>query len=366
MSLQQIKDFVGVKVNGVSLNIDLINGCCLSCASCAVGSIGTKRKGMMTYDKFCQILDKAQSEFKVRHVQLYMYSDPCMHKDLHFFVQECTNRGIPSWISTMLQVTNCDFNRVIDARPAEFRISMPGFDNMSRFQGGADPKRFKQKFHSVCELPRHKETKWVLCWHSYKDNSHEEEAMRRLASANGLTFFKLPAIFMPLEKYVNGDYSEQDREIISHLWESPEEAAKTDVITCFEVLSHTYNHGILLDNIRAHLKQGGILYLTTPLVWGMISLPHGRGNYAEMTKDSVTTLLQMKGFTILRYEECNPWPLRFIFFGFLAPIRALMGKPKEEEGIAAVSTPMFSWWMGFKPVFKYAFNRFQLYELRKT
>jgi len=131
--MSKFVNWVGEKVNGVQINIDLVNACVLACPSCAVGSIATPRKGKMTPDLFRRILDKAEREFRVRRVMLYIYSDPCMHKDLHVFVQECTNRGIDTWISTMLQATSCDFAKVIEARPTEFRISFPGLEKNELF-----------------------------------------------------------------------------------------------------------------------------------------------------------------------------------------------------------------------------------------
>lgn len=181
----------------------------------------------MSIDMFKRIMDKAQSETKVRRVQLYMYSDPCLHKDLHLFVQDLTDRGIESWISTMLQVTNCNFEKVIEARPSEFRISFPGWEQMAYFQKGAKPERFSEKILDVCALPRHPETIWTLVWHHYKTNGHEQERAEELARWHNLKFVSLPAIFMPLEKYVDGYYTAQDRDLIdNHLFESPEQAAK--------------------------------------------------------------------------------------------------------------------------------------------
>lgn len=225
MNWDKIKNDTGRLINGVQINVDLINSCCLACPSCAVGSIGTKRKGVMSIDLFRRILDKAESEMKIRLVMLYVYSDPSMHKDLHLFVQECTDRGIKTWISTMLQVTNCDFEKVIEARPTEFRISFPGWEQMSYYQSKhADPLRFARKIEEVCALPRYKETTWTLFFHHYKDNGHEIEGAKYLADRHSLKFVAIPSIFMPLEKVVEGNYTEKDLELISRLWETPEEA----------------------------------------------------------------------------------------------------------------------------------------------
>lgn len=225
--LDQIHDWAGVRINGLSINVDLVNGCCLACPSCAIGSMKTKRKGTMTFSYFCKMLDKIELSYKIRHIQLYMYSDPCLHKDLHLFVGECTKRGIKTWISTMLQTTKCDFQKVIEARPTEFRISFPGWDKMEYYQKNAKPEKFNEKFWEVIKLPRYPETVWTLIWHVYNDNQNERERVERFARMGNLKLVPLPAIFMPLEKYVDGYYTAADDQLISHLLESPEDAAKT-------------------------------------------------------------------------------------------------------------------------------------------
>lgn len=222
---ESIKGYWGQKINGVSFNIDIINACSLRCPSCAVGSIAIPRGGKkMSIDLFRRILDKAQSECKVRKVQFYAYSDPCLHPDLHLFIQETTDRGIYSAISTMLQTYKCDMAKVIEARPTEFRISFPGWEKMAYYQRGAKPEVFDKHFPEICSLPRYKETKWNLIFHLYNDNGGEYERVKRLASKWNLHLVALPAIFMPLETMVEKAYTKDDKELISHLLETPEES----------------------------------------------------------------------------------------------------------------------------------------------
>ena len=264
-----LKDTIGQYVNGVQINIDLINGCCLACPSCAVGSMTKKRKGVMSFETFKRVLDKAESEFKIRRIQLYAYSDPCMHKDLDLFVGECTKRGIETWISTMLQVTNCDFPKVIEARPSEFRISFPGWEQMSYYQSqAADPKRFDAKIEEVCKLPRYKETIWTLVWHFYRDNGHEETRARELAERLDLKFVRLPAIFMPLEKYVDDYYTEKDRQLIDKLWESPEVAAsrmeRTNTCVLWKQLTLDANADVFLCQLVYEERFKLVNYLDYP------------------------------------------------------------------------------------------------------
>lgn len=214
-----------MKVNGVSLNIDLLNACCLACHSCAVGSIGRRKGERMSLDLFKRILDRLEAQSRIRHVQLYVYSDPCLVADLDQYVAECTRRGLKTWISTMLQTTKCDFAKVIEARPTEFRISFPGFTHMGYYQRGAHPEIFKRKFLEVVNLPRYPETTWSLCYHVYKDNQDNDLAVARsMAKIHGLKFIPLPAIMMVNERVVDKNYTEQDRGLISHLIETPEQA----------------------------------------------------------------------------------------------------------------------------------------------
>jgi SAM-dependent methyltransferase len=138
-----------------------------------------------------------------------------------------------------------------------------------------------------------------------------------------------------------------------------------DVVTCFEVVNHLMNHQTLLENIGGKLKAGGKLYLSTPKLW-LIPWPHGRSNYVELKPRSIQAALEHFGFRVLRYEVHNPWPLRFVLYGFLAPLRILWATPEqqsnEDKRLRDVS---FSWYLGTKPLLRWMFNRFQLYECER-
>lgn len=223
--LRELKESIGQTLNGISYNIDIINACSLRCPSCGIGSFGTKRGGhLMDIDTWVRILEKAESHGKVRKVQMYAYSDPCLHPDLHLFIEEATKRNIPTLLSTMGQVTNCDFAKVVEARPYELRISFPGWKKMSYYQKGANPERFNRNIVQICSLPRYPETLWSLVFHLYRDNEDELPQVRELAKRWDLKLVVIPAIFMPCEKTVEKNYTPQDEDLISHLLETPEES----------------------------------------------------------------------------------------------------------------------------------------------
>ena len=269
--IEHIKGWLGSKINGIGFIIDIADFCPLSCPSCAVGSIGRRKGGYMSFDMFRRILDKAQKECKVRRIQLYGYCDPCTHPDLHLFVQECTDRGLQSMLSTMLQTTKCDFQKVIEARPSEMRISFPGWKRMEYYQRGASPDRFDRKIEEVCALLRHPETRWTLLYQLYNDNRNELPKARALARKHDLSFVVLPAIFMPCEKMVEHNYSEQDQELISHLLETPEQTLQRlrfSTSYCLlwkQITMDAEGEVYLCQLIYEDRFKLGMNYLTTPL-----------------------------------------------------------------------------------------------------
>ena len=45
--------------------------------------------------------------------------------------------------------------------------------------------------------------------------------------------------------------------------------SRFDLVVSFQVIEHLYNPGAMLDNVRAHLKPGGIFLVTTPNLSGL-------------------------------------------------------------------------------------------------
>ena len=240
--LRWVKAYLGIKFKGVGYSIDIIDGSCtVSCPSCAVGSIGRRPKAVMSIEFYRQLLDKAQREGKVRSVHLYAYSEPCTHPDLHLFVEEGRKRNIPHVVSTVLQHTRCDFAKVIEARPREFRISFPGWKHMNYYQEGARPEVFDKKFAYLMTLPRYPETVWTLGFHVYKDTIDEVPRARALAEKYGLKFVALPAIYMANDKNARKDYSQADKDLIARLPEKMEDEVEkyihSDFCFCYKQIT---------------------------------------------------------------------------------------------------------------------------------
>jgi len=290
----RLKGDLGVALKGIALNVDLLNGCHMRCPSCAVGSFGRRPHKLMDLDKFKRILDWAGH---VRRVMLYVYSDPCMHPLLHLFVRECYDRGIDSWISTVLQGTTCNFDKVLKEKPTEFRISFAGWDHMEYYQKNARKQVFNRKIRKVCSLPQNVATDWTMAFHVYRDNQHEIPRAKALAEKYKLKFVALPCIFMVGEKIVRKDYSEQDLELISRLVETPEEAIAS--------MKHDRTYCKMWKQITLDAK--GDLYLCQLLYQDEFRL----GNFEELSRSQVLKAMRTHPFCrecmqsgMHTYQEC--------------------------------------------------------------
>lgn len=82
--------------------------------------------------------------------------------------------------------------------------------------------------------------------------------------------------------------------------------SRFDLVVSFQVIEHLYNPGAMLDNVRAHIKPGGIFLVTTPNLSGlgarlMKEKWHGyRDDHVSMKgKDEWDRLIAAHGFSPL-------------------------------------------------------------------
>jgi hypothetical protein len=219
--IERLKGWAGRKLKGITLFVDIIDTCSFGCPTCPVGVEKRRDGNRMSIGEFREILDKAQLETKIRKVQLYRWCDPLLHPDLHLFIKECRKRNLRCATSSALKNWNCDIEKVIEARPDEFRISFSGWKNLIIYQKGNTNKRFFENFERLCKLPKYKETVWTLYFHQYKDNLDETERARELAESNGLKFVAFPAQYMLYDRIVEG-YKEEDKAGLRLLIETPQ------------------------------------------------------------------------------------------------------------------------------------------------
>ena len=219
--IEKLKNRIGKRLKGLTLYVDVIDMCPLSCPTCPTGVQGRRPEIMMSPGTYKRILEKATSECKIRKVQLYRFGEPLLHPDLHEFIEIGHKYGIKSSISTTLQVVYANMEKVIEARPSEFRISYSGKE-MHRYQRGSKLGRFLENLHKLDRLPRYSETRWVMFFHIYKDNFDEIAPAKELAKEYGYDFVPFPATFMVYDHIIEG-YTEKDLKTLAMLTETPEE-----------------------------------------------------------------------------------------------------------------------------------------------
>lgn len=136
-----------------------------------------------------------------------------------------------------------------------------------------------------------------------------------------------------------------------------------EIVTCLETLQHTLNHELVLRGIHSVMREGGRLFISTPKPW-LFVWPHGKGNYVEIYPHSFRNILEYCGFKILREETQMSWPFRFIFMGFLQPLRYF--RPIKGDTLGHIGAPTTKWYyFGLRPIARFLLNRYIIIEAEK-
>jgi len=211
------------KFSGFQLLIDVVDACSVRCPTCPTGTLTSRDGHKMDIDTFRRVLDKAQAECKLQKVQLYRWSDPLLHPQIHLFAQECFNRGLHVSTSSVLQHTNCDFEKLLSVGLTEFRVSFSGWMGMRYTQRGATPEKFIAKLDAISKYPKHPSTKLVFFFHLYEHSITEMARAKELATKYGYEFYAFPATHMNYDHTIEGYTEEDDPDILRMLLETPEE-----------------------------------------------------------------------------------------------------------------------------------------------
>lgn len=220
---KRIHGYLGTRIRGYNVQVDIVDACPMRCPTCPTGMETSRDGHRMSIDLFRRILDKMQSEVKVRRIQLYRWGDPLLHKELHKFIEECRHREIPVTTSSVLQSYQCDFEKVFAAGPEEFRLSFTGWEHMHEYQKNATAERFVMNLERLSRYPRNPLTRWSLFFHLYRDNVHELPKVHQLCKDFNLQLVFFPATYMMYDRIITRKYDEADMAIINRLLETPEE-----------------------------------------------------------------------------------------------------------------------------------------------
>jgi molybdenum cofactor biosynthesis enzyme MoaA len=177
----------------------------------------------MTTETFIKVLDRLESQTKIRNLLFYIFSEPLLAGNLAECVKEAHKRGIYTMISTNLSHPK-NLEKILGSGLDELRISFSGFENGEYFHKGRDMKQFIRACFDLATYAHKYDTKISLIFHHYKTNEKELPLVRSFAEALGFELIDEPAFFIGWEKIIEGRYEKDDLELISHLKETPEEA----------------------------------------------------------------------------------------------------------------------------------------------
>jgi len=101
-------------------------------------------------------------------------------------------------------------------------------------------------------------------------------------------------------------------------FDDPDDALKdvrADIVVCSDVIEHVQNPNILLDYLRARVKVGGIIVLSTPdrvCKYGAALNRSGHHSHVrEWSKDELGAYLEDRGFKVL--DHFHQYPVRVGF-----------------------------------------------------
>ena len=109
--------------------------------------------------------------------------------------------------------------------------------------------------------------------------------------------------------------SSTDQNIVEGNMEHYSFGKQFDVIVLGDIIEHVNNQGLLLENIRKHLKPGGVFILTTPNAkWPTVFMPTNTTHTLWHDRSTLEALLKRHGFEIkqFRYYYGNKKKYNFI------------------------------------------------------
>lgn len=98
---------------------------------------------------------------------------------------------------------------------------------------------------------------------------------------------------------------------------------KYKTITCFEVIEHVVNPLNFLLNLKGFLDEGGVIYLSTPVI-PFISWYQWNEHFTEYKTKQLEVLFECAGLEVVRRKIFRPFYWWFYFTGFKPLARLVM------------------------------------------
>ena len=187
--------------------IDVVGTCNLRCPTCPVGNLpdSDRPTGFMPLATFRRVIDKirAESPVDVPEIWLFNWGEPLLHPDLPAMIELLEARGLPSFLSTNLNVRK-GLSEVIAANPGVIKVSMSGFSEAT-YPTTHVRGRLALLEHNLVRLrelidEHGADTRVWVGQHVYRNNRDELEPVARLCRELGFEHRPIAAFYQPLEK----------------------------------------------------------------------------------------------------------------------------------------------------------------------
>ncbi|MBM3833101.1 MAG: hypothetical protein FJ403_07485 [Verrucomicrobia bacterium] len=164
----------------------------------------------MSFETWKQIIEKAQTEFKIAHLDFNNWGEPTLNKDLPRMAAYCKEHGIHFRISTNLQRTD-GLDAVLANGADLIWASCSGWSQETygkTHEGDFNKLRDNMVWLAEKKRSLNSRTQLIIRWHRYRHNCDEEKEARKFARQHGFAFEAHVAWYLPIQKLLTGPADE--------------------------------------------------------------------------------------------------------------------------------------------------------------
>ncbi len=248
-----------------------ISGICnLRCSACIRADIEIIPNGkFMSFENYKKIIDKMIKDIPFLYlVDLYVWGEPILNKDLPKIIKYNNELGLASGLSTNLNnVTHLE--KTIEAQPAQIRISCSGMSKETyeiTHTGGKWPK-FSKNVELLSKIIKkyNYKTNVEFYFHVYKHNIKEIKIAREMCDKNQFNFH--PSLGIIFQEFML-EYSKTKKV-------NPKAAAAANLMV--------RDVDNLLDECKNEIDKNCILTRIVPVInWDMSVMPCCSYSYSEL------------------------------------------------------------------------------------
>jgi MoaA/NifB/PqqE/SkfB family radical SAM enzyme len=202
--LEEGRDFLAAtELQKCSWFVDVAGSCNLKCVSCPRGNWPRQPKpGFMSLENYAALLDKIAAEDPFAGViNLYSWGEPLLHPRLPEIIGLTRRQGFEAALSSNLSF-RLDFEAVIRARPAYFRVSASGWgENYEVTHAGGSWALFMANLDRLraWRLRHHPDMQAEMNFHIYKGREEDYRRMRDYCQEAGIIFRAGHGMLNPLD-----------------------------------------------------------------------------------------------------------------------------------------------------------------------